>query len=191
MFANAIKERRKALGLTQQELADRLFVSRQTVSNWENGKNFPDIPTLIAISDQVDLSLDQLLKGDASYMEKIEEDYQLIENKRKDRLIQLIAGATQLALILLAAASFFFREAISERIFALGMLVLCVPLVISSYLIYYASYSKKENTSTALFIPKAFGPGVTINPSHPLGKLIWGAIVVGILALLVYTLVNH
>lgn len=70
MFAQAIKERRKALGLTQQELANRLFVSRQTVSNWENGKNFPDIPTLIAISDQVGLSLDQLLKGDASYMEK-------------------------------------------------------------------------------------------------------------------------
>lgn len=190
MFAEAIKERRKALGLTQQELADRLFVSRQTVSNWENGKNFPDIPTLIAISDQVDLSLDYLLKGDANYLEKVEEDYQLIKNKRKDRLVQLIAGATQLALILLAAASFFFREAISERIFALGMLVLCVPLVISSYLIYYASYHK-EKTTTALFIPKAFGPGVTINPSHPLGKLIWGAIVVGILALLVYTLVNH
>lgn len=191
MFAQAIKERRKALNLTQQELADRLFVSRQTVSNWENGKNFPDIPTLIAISDQVDLSLDYLLKGDAAYMEKVEEDYQLIENKQKEKLIQLIAGVTQLVIILLAATSFFFREAISERVFSLGILVLCVPLVISSYLIYYASYNKKENTSTALFIPKAFGPGVTINPSHPLGKVTWGVIVVGILTLLVYTLVGH
>lgn len=57
-----IIEIRKNNNLTQEELAERLNVSRQTVSNWENRKCYPDIETLIIISNKFNISLDHLLK---------------------------------------------------------------------------------------------------------------------------------
>ena len=57
-----IIEIRKNNNLTQEELAEKLNVSRQTVSNWENGKCYPDIETLIIISNKFNISLDHLLK---------------------------------------------------------------------------------------------------------------------------------
>ena len=55
---------RKDNNLTQEELADKLYISRQTVSNWETGKFYPDIETLILISNTFNVPLDDLLKTD-------------------------------------------------------------------------------------------------------------------------------
>ena len=63
-FKDQIKEIRKKEGLTQEELALKLSVTRQAVSNWETGKNLPDIEILINISNVFNISLDQLIKGD-------------------------------------------------------------------------------------------------------------------------------
>lgn len=57
-----IIEIRKNNNLTQEELAEKLNVSRQTISNWENGKCYPDIEILIIISNKFNISLDHLLK---------------------------------------------------------------------------------------------------------------------------------
>lgn len=64
MIAKILKAQRKERGLTQQEAAKIFHVTRQTISNWENEKNYPDIPTLVAISDYYEVSLDYLMKGD-------------------------------------------------------------------------------------------------------------------------------
>ena len=61
-FKDQIKEIRKKEGLTQEELALKLSVTRQAVSNWETGKNLPDIEILINISNVFNISLDQLIK---------------------------------------------------------------------------------------------------------------------------------
>ena len=74
MLNEILKEKRKELDLTQQHVADHLNVTRQTVSSWEVGKSFPDIPTLIKISDFYQLSLDYMLKGDVNLMKKIKKD---------------------------------------------------------------------------------------------------------------------
>ncbi|WP_101773385.1 helix-turn-helix domain-containing protein [Peptostreptococcus faecalis] len=65
-----IKFKRKELNLSQEELAEKLFVSRQTVSNWENGRSFPDVQNLIALSILYGISLDELVKGDLKEMKK-------------------------------------------------------------------------------------------------------------------------
>ena len=57
---------RKEQGLTQEAFAKKFAVTRQTVSNWENEKSYPDLHTLVKISDEFNLSLDILLKGDAN-----------------------------------------------------------------------------------------------------------------------------
>ena len=67
-----LKQRRKEFGMTQEEVATKLYVSRQAVSNWESGKNYPDLETIITLSDIYKISLDILLKGDRKMIKKLE-----------------------------------------------------------------------------------------------------------------------
>ncbi len=57
--------------LSQEELADRIYVSRQTISNWENDKNYPDINSLVLLSEVFKVSLDKLIKGDIEAMKDV------------------------------------------------------------------------------------------------------------------------
>lgn len=59
-----LKKRRTTLNLTQDKVGEELGVTRQTISNWENGKSYPDIERIISLSELYELSLDELLKGD-------------------------------------------------------------------------------------------------------------------------------
>ncbi len=78
-----IKKYRNEQALSQEELAERVFVSRQSISNWENGKTYPDIKSLLLLSEVFSVSLDQLVKGDVDIMKK-EIDSQELENFQKD-----------------------------------------------------------------------------------------------------------
>ena len=64
-FNNKLYQLRKQKGLSQEELANRLNVSRQTVSKWEVGDSTPDMEKLVAISDLFEISLDELVMGKA------------------------------------------------------------------------------------------------------------------------------
>ena len=57
-----IKKYRTETNLSQEELADKIYVSRQTISNWENEKNYPDIKSLVLMSEVFQVSLDNLVK---------------------------------------------------------------------------------------------------------------------------------
>ena len=65
-----IRNYRIKFNITQEDLAEKLMVSRQSISNWENGKFYPDINTLIKISEIFEVSLDNLVKGDLDMMRK-------------------------------------------------------------------------------------------------------------------------
>ena len=65
-----IKNFRQDLKLSQEELASKIFVTRQTISNLENGKNYPDVNSLIMLSQLFTTSLDILVKGDVIEMKK-------------------------------------------------------------------------------------------------------------------------
>ena len=66
-----IKESRKQKSLTQQELAEKLNVTRSAISNWEVGRNYPDLDLIIQISELFGITLDQLLKEDTAMVQKI------------------------------------------------------------------------------------------------------------------------
>ena len=61
-IADQIKNARIQKEYTQEQAAENLFVSRQTISNWENGKSLPDILSIIRMSELYELSLDELMK---------------------------------------------------------------------------------------------------------------------------------
>lgn len=65
-----IKKYRTGMGLSQEGLAEKIFVSRQTVSNWENSKNYPDIHSLLLLGSLFNVSLDNLIKGDIDIMKE-------------------------------------------------------------------------------------------------------------------------
>lgn len=62
-IGNQISTIRKEQGLTQEQFGSLFHVTRQTVSNWENGKSYPELQILVSISNQFDISLDTLLKN--------------------------------------------------------------------------------------------------------------------------------
>ncbi len=65
-----IKKYRQELSLSQDELAEKIYVSRQTISNWENDKNYPDVKSLLLLSNLFGVSLDILVKGDIEKMKQ-------------------------------------------------------------------------------------------------------------------------
>ncbi|MCI8408767.1 MAG: helix-turn-helix transcriptional regulator [Lachnospiraceae bacterium] len=69
-LANQIKKYRAIMNLSQEELAQKIYVTRQTISNWENNKSYPDIHSLLLLSSVFNISLDQLIKGDVKIMQK-------------------------------------------------------------------------------------------------------------------------
>lgn len=92
-LGNRIKGYRTALKLTQDDLAEKVFVTRQTISNWENNKSYPDIHSLVLLSTIFDVTLDQLVKGDIEIMkEKInQKDIQKFSRESNIFSILLIA----------------------------------------------------------------------------------------------------
>lgn len=65
-----IQKYRAERGYSQDELAEKIFVTRQTVSNWENQHTYPDLHSLLLLSDVFGTSLDQLVKGDLEEMKR-------------------------------------------------------------------------------------------------------------------------
>ncbi|SCU24962.1 transcriptional regulator [Staphylococcus xylosus] len=69
-LGHQIKYFRQRDQLSQEDLANKLYVSRQTISNWENDKSYPDVHNLLMLSSLFDVSLDDLVKGDVEIMEQ-------------------------------------------------------------------------------------------------------------------------
>ena len=92
-----IRDARVKSGLTQEQAAEALSVSRQTISNWENGKTYPDIVSVVRMSDLYDISLDRLLKEErpmSDYLDYLEESTNTV--KTRNRLSRLILLAVYL-----------------------------------------------------------------------------------------------
>ncbi|MBQ9091294.1 MAG: helix-turn-helix transcriptional regulator [Anaerotignum sp.] len=83
---------RKEHDLTQEEFGKLFFVTRQTVSNWENEKSYPDLQTLVSMSDRFGVSLDVMLKGDKKMVETIDRERMTNSMKREKQIIDFFTG---------------------------------------------------------------------------------------------------
>lgn len=99
-LGQAIEQIRKERGLTQEAFAKMYNVTRQTVSNWENEKSYPDLSTVVKISDEFNVSLDVLLKGDFRMVKDIDKKI-----KKQPFYIGIIIG---LVIIVVALFSFIY-----------------------------------------------------------------------------------
>lgn len=94
-IGSKLKDARIKIEMTQEQVAEALGVSRQTISNWETGKSYPDIVSVIKMSDLYEVSLDYLLKGKevstmTNYMNYLEESTNTVKSKQKfSKLMQI------------------------------------------------------------------------------------------------------
>ena len=99
-----LKDARVKAGLTQEQVAEKIMVSRQTISNWENGKSLPDIVSVMNMSDLYQISLDELLKGDPKMKEKMKKDVNVAKGNK--RLI-LTTGIIMFVVLVVYTVSIF------------------------------------------------------------------------------------
>ncbi|MCB6853042.1 helix-turn-helix domain-containing protein [Lactococcus lactis] len=179
-LSTILVEERKKKGMTQQEVADTLYITRQSLSNWENGKNFPDIPMLVELSKYYDFSLD-IIKGDAQLMNQVQKDYELINTKKANKkysvlLVILTALIVLTSVVLIPLVS---NNKILLKSFTLFDLLLCIVLIHTAVKFSKIVYQYYEGIpNSPLWVPKVFGYGISINPYNKFGKIITIALLV-------------
>lgn len=129
-LGNQIRKYRNGLALSQDALAEKVYVSRQTISNWENGKSYPDVNSLVLLSEVFGTSIDNLIKGDVEIMKEHVRSEERNEFKRLSALYSILFAAMMVSPIplayylrivgiviwaALAAATIFVAFAIEKR----------------------------------------------------------------------------
>ena len=92
-IGNQISKIRKEQQLTQEQFGSLFHVTRQTVSNWENEKSYPDLQMLIDISNQFEIFLDALIKEDSKMVKTIDKERVLGKIKKEKSIIDFFTGA--------------------------------------------------------------------------------------------------
>ena len=115
-LSKRIKELRTEKGWSQEVLAERIYVSRQTISNWETEKSYPDVQSLLILGDIFGVSLDDLIRGDVDTMkEKV--------NEKDVRAMRFMRYTAVIGFLLLMTAVPVFNEYGSEFVRCIGLVL--------------------------------------------------------------------
>ncbi len=149
---NQIKKYRDQLHLSQEQLAEKIYVTRQTISNWETNKSYPDIHSLVLLSQIFNVSIDQLVKGDLEMMK-----YQIEkEEVNKFNKNAVIYGALLLIAVLSLVSLWTYLQAAGIFIW----------ILIYGVAIYYAFQLEKQKKKYDIHTYKeilAFTEGKTLD----------------------------
>lgn len=152
-LSGQIRKYRDTLGLSQEELAEKIFVTRQSVSNWENGKTYPDLQSLLRLSELFSLSLDELIKGD---IETMKEEINKVEIEKLNRW--------SWALTVLLLAMVLLPVPLLKLLGMAGALLVIVPLYILGIAVALkVERIKKENDIHTYKEILAFSEGKTLD----------------------------
>lgn len=125
-----IKKYRNNLDLSQEELAEKIYVTRQTISNWENNKNYPDIHSLLLLSSLFNISLDQLIKGDINIMKEEINKADIQKFNRYGVIFTLLLALLMVSIVPLTVFLGYWGLIISAILFVITMYV---ALIIEKY----------------------------------------------------------
>ena len=137
-IGSQIRNRRLDAGLSQEELAEQIFVTRQTLSNWENDKTYPDINSLLRLSSVFNISLDELVKGDLQKMKEQINSEDMLKFHREGKIFGVLFAAMLLSAIPLT---------LWEKWIGMGIwLCICTITMISAFRV--ERLKKKHNIHT-------------------------------------------
>ena len=159
-IGNQIKERRQRLGLSQEELAERLYVSRATVSHWETSKTLPDVQSMLLLANLFGTTIDVLVRGDVDEMREMVE-----KDERRTKTFAVALTAVEIAVVAVLAITAEVGRAYLEPVLRLLLAV----LVLASSLVAVAARrggSGREARSVAELLGAATGePAETVHAS--------------------------
>lgn len=134
-FHKRLVDLRKNKDISQEELAEKLYVSRQTISNWERGKTYPDINSLLMISIYFGVSLDYLIKGDVDIMK-----HQVDQSQFKKWLI--VGGISWFLFSVVVPTRYLFSIGVVSPI----LWLLSCPMIYSAFQIFYIIKNRQLQT---------------------------------------------
>ena len=196
-----LKANRERLGLSQEDVAHAIYVSRQTMSSWENGKTYPDVQSLLLLSNLFDVSIDSLVKGDVDSMkEKATKDDVLMTRLAWASMLLVLAGAVSL----IAFISLFEDHTVLPRVsdgFLLGFGTFFVFAIVALACATKIERIKKDHNLVSYREISAFMEGKEIpedenalGRKHPFAanalKVLLGAAVGLIVALILVAIAN-
>jgi len=177
-----IKAYRQEAKMSQDELADRVYVTRQTVSNWENDKSYPDVNSLVLLSEVFHISLDKLIKGDIEMMKDVINKEDVLKLNRYGT----ISGWLMAIVVIATAPMFIF---IGEwSIIPLGLI-----FVVAMYYGNKIEKIKKENDIQTYKEIVAFSEGQRldeIQKQREIGKRPYQKFLMALVATLIAALVS-
>ena len=147
-----IKKLRNAQGLSQEELAEKIYVTRQTISNWENEKSYPDIHSLLALSSIFEISLDQLIKGDIEIMKQ---EISKEEVRRFNRMGRLFAVLFFASIIIFVPLVVFLKIP--------GIIIWAIFYMVTLVVAFRVETLKKSNNIHTYKEIVAFSEGKTLD----------------------------
>ncbi len=185
-IGNKIKEYRIRCNLNQEELANKLFVSRQTVSNWENNKFYPDIKSIVLLCNIFNVSIQDFIEGDLEEMKKV-------VNKSDMKAFNIISWLFTIELIIMIISAY----PLSKYAGRIGCIIWFIFMIITmATATIIEVYKKKYDIQTYKEII-AFCESKTLNrddKNQEIGKRpyqkILLAIISGIIALLVMIIMH-
>lgn len=167
-LAMHIKEHRARLGMSQEELAESIFVSRQTISNWETDRTYPDVQSLLLLSNLFNVSIDSLVKGDVEEMKAVLR----VEAKRLNTL-GIVMAAFGIAAIVWVFVTALLDQ--STAVIAVPGLLLWLPAMVAAC---KAEKIKRDNQLYTYQAVEAFmngdDPDVLNEQNQKAGKYWWG-----------------
>jgi len=120
-----LKKARQAAGLTQEQIAERIGVSRQTISNWERGHSYPDIASVLSLSEAYAVSLDELLKE--------AEDMKKQEQNQLDFLEKYWNAMYSMAVVMFPLSrlcEYYRMDSLAMILLVLGAALFCLPRIL-------------------------------------------------------------
>lgn len=131
-FGDKLKKEREKRGWSQDYLAEKIYVSRQSVSKWETNKNYPSIEVIIHLSDLFGITIDELLRSDEELKEKVIQDSKKLAHPKWktffDSLFLLGAFLLLVKLIILGLNYFFGTEILTTTGKPLKIIANFLPL---------------------------------------------------------------
>ncbi len=123
---NQIRERRTRLGISQEELAQKLYVSRVTVSHWETGKTLPDVQSMLLLANLFGTTIDEMVRGDVDEMREMVE-----KNERRTKSFAMALGAVEVVVVTALAVTAVAGRAYLEPVLRLLLAVLALAFSVA------------------------------------------------------------
>ncbi len=165
-----LKENRERIGISQEETARRIFVSRQTVSNWETGKTYPDVQSLLLLSSLFGVSIDELVKGDVRTMrEVVSKDAVKMEQLAWAAILVFLLGVTCFIIICAVWHEPIFTSWIPTG-FVIGIPILVAASIITCICEHRVDTIMKKHNLVAYAEISAFMEGEGVDTPIPVNE---------------------